>query len=140
MLLTILTIIQTAAADSLAKAKIEQNAQKFNEIDPWGIGIAFVGITVVFLSLLLLYMLFYNITRVLIYHKNRSLRAKGKAVVRKTEEELLTGEINVAIATALHLYFNEIHDRESTVLTINRVARTYSPWSSKIYGLRQYPR
>jgi Na+-transporting methylmalonyl-CoA/oxaloacetate decarboxylase gamma subunit len=140
MLLTILIIIQTAAADSLAKVKIEQNAQKFNEIDPWGIGISFVGITVVFLSLLLLYILFYNITRVLIYHKNKSLKTKGKTVVSKTEEELLTGEINVAIATALHLYFNEIHDRESTVLTINRVARTYSPWSSKIYGLRQYPR
>jgi len=26
------------------------------------------------------------------------------------------------------------------VLTIKKVSRTYSPWSSKIYGLRKTPR
>ncbi|HAH59495.1 MAG TPA: phage tail protein, partial [Bacteroidales bacterium] len=30
----------------------------------------------------------------------------------------------------------ELHDHEDAVLTIKKVARTYSPWSSKIYGLR----
>lgn len=32
------------------------------------------------------------------------------------------------------------HDVENTVLTIRKVARTYSPWSSKIYSLRDVPR
>ncbi|MDD4418111.1 MAG: lamin tail domain-containing protein, partial [Bacteroides graminisolvens] len=31
-------------------------------------------------------------------------------------------------------------DIEDTILTINRVKRNYSPWSSKIYTLRQTPK
>jgi Na+-transporting methylmalonyl-CoA/oxaloacetate decarboxylase gamma subunit len=140
MLLTLLFQVHPAAIDTLTKAKIDQNAQRFNELDPWGVGMAFVGMSVVFLSLLLLYVLFYNLTRLLIIKRKSTLKKKGEPAgkIEKTGE--LTGEVNVAIATALHLYFNEIHDKESTVLTINRVARTYSPWSSKIYGLRQNPR
>ena len=140
MLLTLLFQVHPAVIDTLTKAKIDQNAQRFNELDPWGVGMAFVGMSVVFLSLLLLYVLFYNLTRLLIIKRKSTLKKKGEPAgkIEKTGE--LTGEVNVAIATALHLYFNEIHDKESTVLTINRVARTYSPWSSKIYGLRQNPR
>ena len=41
---------------------------------------------------------------------------------------------------AIHLYYSEMHDKENTVLTIDKVSKTYSPWSSKIYGLRQHPR
>ncbi len=140
MLLTIITLIQNAVADSVAKNKIDQNAQKFLEIDPWGIGITFIGMAVVFLSLLLLYILFYNITRILNRKKNKSVEIESVENPKKTDENLLTGEVNAAIATAIHLYFTEIHDKENTVLTINRVARIYSPWSSKIYGIRQFPR
>lgn len=68
-------------------------------------------------------------------------RAKaGKAeVAEKGEAGLaITGEINAAIAMTIHLYSSELHDAENTVLTINKVSRTYSPWSSKIYGLNRY--
>ena len=41
----------------------------------------------------------------------------------------------VAIAMALHLYYDEVHDNESNVITIKRIERRYSPWSSKIYGI-----
>lgn len=129
-----------AAADSLAKAKIAENSKKFIEIDPWGIGMTFVGMAVVFLSLLLLYMLFFNITKFLNYRLNREQKKKGKEISGKEKVAELSGEVNAAIAMALHLYMNEIHDRESAILTINKVARTYSPWSSKIYGIRQFPR
>ncbi len=33
----------------------------------------------------------------------------------------------------------KLHDVEETVLTITRVKRSYSPWSSKIYTLRETP-
>lgn len=128
------------AADSLAKAKIAENSKKFIEIDPWGIGMTFVGMAVVFLSLLLLYMLFLNITRFLNYKLKRAQKKKGKEISDKEKVAELSGEVNAAIAMALHLYMSEIHDRESAILTINKVARTYSPWSSKIYGIRQFPR
>lgn len=55
-------------------------------------------------------------------------------------EDRLSGEVNAAIAMALYLYSSEIHDQENPVLTMIRVSRTYSPWSSKIYGLRKLPR
>ena len=50
----------------------------------------------------------------------------------------IESEIHAAIAAAIHLYNEELHDEENTVLTINRISRTYSPWSSKIHGLNTY--
>ncbi|NMC38454.1 MAG: hypothetical protein GYA41_09045 [Bacteroidales bacterium] len=41
-----------------------------------------------------------------------------------------------AIAAALYLYFNEMHDEESDIITVKRVSKTYSPWSSKLYSMR----
>ena len=45
-----------------------------------------------------------------------------------------------AIALAIHMYKIEIHDMESLTITLKKVSRIYSPWSSKIYTLRQNPR
>ena len=50
-----------------------------------------------------------------------------------------SGEIFAAIATALYEMSDDNHDIENTVLTIRKVQRAYSPWSSKLYGLRQTP-
>ena len=57
----------------------------------------------------------------------------------KHPKEEMSGEVNPAIAMALHLYQSELHDYENTVLTIQKVSRNYSPWSSKIYTLRKTP-
>ncbi len=135
-------ILQATAAklDSVSAAKIQENADKFTQIDPWGIGMTFVGMTVVFISLLLLYMLFFNITKLLNVKIKKSKKVEGKEPQEKENEQELSGNVGAAIAMALHLYMSELHDKENTVLTINKVARTYSPWSSKIYGLRQNPR
>lgn len=50
------------------------------------------------------------------------------------------GEVYAAIAMALYLYSNELHDQENPVITMIRTSKTYSPWSSKIYSLRRLPR
>lgn len=130
----------TAQVDSITSSKMHQNAEKFSQVDPWGIGITFVGMAVVFFSLLLLYLVFFNVTKLLNYKLKLALKKEGKTTAADVKEEELSGEVNAAIAMAIHLYMSEIHDRENMVLTINRVARTYSPWSSKIYGIRQFPR
>ena len=52
----------------------------------------------------------------------------------------LSDEVSAVIGLALHLYMQQLNDYEKARLTIARVSRTYSPWSSKIYGLRQNPR
>ena len=49
-------------------------------------------------------------------------------------------EIVAAIGLAIHQYLEEMHDYERTVMTIQKVVKPYSPWSSKIYGLRQNPK
>ena len=53
----------------------------------------------------------------------------------------VSAETYAAISMAIHLFMveNEAHDFEDTVLTINKVSKTYSPWSSKIYTLRETP-
>ena len=55
-----------------------------------------------------------------------------------TRPEHDSGEEIAAIVMAIHEHFNA-HDTESTILTINKVKRAYSPWSSKIYNLRTLP-
>jgi hypothetical protein len=48
-------------------------------------------------------------------------------------------EIAAVIALAVHLYITEVREYENAVVTIQQVIKPYSPWSSKIYGLRQQP-
>jgi len=52
-----------------------------------------------------------------------------------TGGEDIPAEVVVAIGVALAKYEQHALEMESAVLTINRVARAYSPWSSKIYGI-----
>lgn len=100
---------------------------------------ATIAMSVVFTSLALLYLIFKTTGS---YFQRKARKAKNvvhmEGVPDKTVEEL-SGEVSAAIAMALHLFHSEIHDEENTVLTIKKVARTYSPWSSKIYTLRKYP-
>lgn len=104
-----------------------------------GIGMTIAGMVVVFSSLLLLFVIFSNTQKILGMFSGDK-KTKAAKVEGQQKKDDLTGEVNAAIATALYFYFQEAHDFENTVLTINRVSRTYSPWSSKIYGLRQNPR
>lgn len=134
----ILALLQTVQADTLLQ-HIQENAEEFEEVDPIGFGLAAVGIAVVFSSLILLYVVFLNISKLIQSRQKKKYMDKGN-VDAASGELKLTGEVNAAIAAALYLYSQELHDLESTVLTINRVSRTYSPWSSKIYGLTQNPR
>lgn len=133
-----LGLIQQVMKDTTA-ATVNKNSHLFQQIDPWGIGMTVIGYVVVFLALLFLYLIFSNLTKILNINVKRSLRSQGKIVEAK-DDLSITGEVNAAIAMAIHLYFAEIHDKENTVLTINKVSRTYSPWSSKIYGLTKNPR
>lgn len=129
----------TQAVTDTSIIKVHRNSELFMKIDPYGVGMTVVGYVIVFIALLLLYTVFSNLTKLLSTNIRRLLRKEGLTI---SEEETfeISGEVNAAIAAALYLYYNELHDQENTVLTINRVSRVYSPWSSKIYSLRQYPR
>ena len=63
----------------------------------------------------------------------------GRIVVEDADHEL-SGEVLAAISAAIYEMEQDVHDIESTILTIDEVKRNYSPWSSKIYSLRQLPK
>lgn len=112
--------------------------------DPAGMVMALTAMSVVFLALISLYIIFKNIGRYMV----RGVQRKEQKAISNMPESVqsaitpeadLIGEEIAAIAIALRRYDEDMHDIESQVLTINRVARAYSPWSSKIYGLRSLP-
>ena len=118
------------------------NAQHSKDLlsnDPSGIGAIMPAFLFVFLALLLLYFLFKIIGHIMTIDARKAkklLEASSPGLAK----ERLSGEVNAAIVMALYLYGNELHDQEDPVITMTKVSRTYSPWSSKIYGLRKSPR
>jgi len=55
------------------------------------------------------------------------------------DNKVITNDQLAAIAIALFKYSECLYHNEIMMLTIDRVSKMYSPWNSKIYGLRQYP-
>jgi hypothetical protein len=60
----------------------------------------------------------------------------GKQQVKDDAPKADPGEVSAAVAMALYLHFGEMHDVESGVVTIKRISKMYSPWSSKLYHMR----
>ena len=124
---------------------IDSNAkmEKFEEHDSDGIGMSISAMSVVFCGLILLYISFKIIGRVSVnLSKRNAMKAKGITDKQEAKEKKLgeaPGEIFAAIAMAMHEMQSDVHDVEDTILTITRVKRSYSPWSSKIYTLRETP-
>ena len=124
---------------------IDSNAkmEKFEEHDSVGIGMSISAMSVVFFGLILLYVSFKVVGTVSVnLSKRNAMKAKGITDKQEAKEKKLgeaPGEIFAAIAMAMHEMQSDVHDVEDTVLTITRVKRSYSPWSSKIYTLRETP-
>lgn len=119
--------------------KIEMFAEK----DENGFAMTLMAMCIVFSALLILCLCFYGISAI-----GASRHAHNKMVASGVENPVVTyreakatadsGEVIAAIVMALHEHLNA-HDVESHILTINKVKRAYSPWSSKIYNMRQLP-
>lgn len=117
--------------------------EKFQDHDGSGIGMSITAMGVVFCGLLLLYICFRFIGKASVsMSRRRAMKSKDITCTEEAKEKKLgeaPGEVFAAIAMAMHESQN-MHDVEETVLTINRVKRSYSPWSSKIYTLREIPK
>ncbi|MDE5677665.1 OadG family transporter subunit [Phocaeicola sp.] len=117
--------------------------EKFEEHDSNGIGLAISAMSVVFSGLLLLFILFKLVGKISVNLSRRNaMKVKGITDKKEAKEKKLgeaPSEVFAAIAMAMHEMQNDVHDVEETVLTITRVKRSYSPWSSKIYTLRENP-
>lgn len=101
----------------------------------YGILISIVGYSVTLVTLALLYNAFRYLPKILHLQVRKRLRRLGHHI--EPDEDLsVKGDEAAAIALALHLYFNELHDEEPTRMTIRKIPKSYSPWSSKIFGMR----
>ncbi|MDX9848357.1 MAG: OadG family protein [Tenuifilaceae bacterium] len=120
----LLTAAHTSAADEFVK------------LDPYGIGMSVMAMIVVMLVLAISAITFQNIDNLIhFFTKLIEKRTKKNPEQPTLEKMQASGNEIAAIAMALHLYRNDLHDNESLTLTINKISRTYSPWSSKIYGI-----
>lgn len=115
----------------------ETSAETFIRIDPTGTLLTIISMFVVFSALFMIFIL-YKIFDVI---ARRGLKIPVPHHRKKQDtEEIFSGEMAAAIAAALYFYQSVLHDIENTKITIKKVSRTYSPWSSKIYGLRKHPK
>ena len=101
--------------------------------------VAIVGYTIVFIALVLLVIVFTNLPKLLHLKLRKKLVKEGKPCA-EVDDLNIESNVNAAIAMALHMHFNQLHDEESNIITIKKVTKNYSPWSSKIYGVMNQPR
>lgn len=94
------------------------------------------GLFIVFGALLILSLFFkFGLPLMLYIYKiiTKGRDKKIKDISIEVNKEF-TGEVAAAISSAIHLYLNDQHDFENPILTIKQAKKSYSPWSSKIYG------
>ncbi|KAA6303519.1 MAG: hypothetical protein EZS26_000070 [Candidatus Ordinivivax streblomastigis] len=117
-----------------------EKIDNFKENDRTGVGMTLTAMGVVFVGLLLLFLIFKSIGRIAVGLTHR--RVMKTAGVTKEQAKGISeqsGDVYAAIAMAIY-EATELHDEENTILTIKNAARHYSPWSSKIYTLREAPK
>ncbi|MDA3871223.1 MAG: OadG family transporter subunit [Candidatus Marinimicrobia bacterium] len=105
--------------------------------------VALSGIIIVMISLLIIYLFIQFISWVIKYYKYRQLKIirkkKNKLRIIKMEDNRPDIEAVLAISTAIHMEMKYKMEEENAILTINKLRRPYSPWSSKILSMRKVP-
>jgi Na+-transporting methylmalonyl-CoA/oxaloacetate decarboxylase gamma subunit len=132
------------AKDSLATAVTQDDVMNkvsfnINNLSSTDVIITVLGYSIVFLALLLLFFTLVNVSKLLKLNLRKRLLKAGKHTTEDNELSI-SGETIAAISTSILLHFQEAHDFENTVITIKKVQSVYSPWNSKLYGLRQTPK
>ena len=134
--------LQTTVTNVVAESnEVVANAEP-KLIEGWAdmLLVAAIGFGVVFVVLVLLIYIMRFMGWVFTRQKKAAkAAATGTPVADDDHEAISDQEIAAAIMTALKLYKSNLHDQESEMITIHRIARAYSPWSSKIHGLTQLP-
>lgn len=94
------------------------------------------GFLIVITALVILFFIFTGVSKAINANWKKASKDESKKVEKVTKGTAVdaNGDIIAAIGLALSLSM-EVHDNEPDEITITRIQRRYSPWSSKIYGL-----
>lgn len=113
----------------------------FRRSDPSGIVMTLTAMGVVFSALVLIFLVLKLFGKIMVSRTNKKEAVHSGVPVAETKSRTTnyTAEEVAAIGMALKMFQEDLHIKEATVITINRVGRMYSPWSSKIHGIRQVP-
>lgn len=111
----------------------------FRQRDKSGVVMTLTAMSVVFSALVLIFLVLKAFTFLMNNEGGKKKKAAAAAAPAAKKASMENEEVVAAIATALDLYRQDLHDREDMVITIQNVGRRYSPWSSKIHGLTALP-
>lgn len=118
-----------------------EKVERFKFHDKLGISMTITSMLVVFIALILLYIVFKLTGKLSVVISNRRKNSTSTVHTEKTpDSNVISGEVLTAIFMAIHEEQSNVHDYEHTVLTFDKINRRYSPWNSKIHGLRQLPK
>jgi glutaconyl-CoA/methylmalonyl-CoA decarboxylase subunit delta len=114
----------------------------------WAAALNLIGFSfsMVFLLLLFIVLVLNILGKTVTYVENAAQRRIQKeaemlmcSAVGKEDNTVssaeISGETLAAISLAMYAYLDDAHDEESNVITMEKVSKRYTPWSSKIYGL-----
>jgi hypothetical protein len=139
------TDVHLAAASENANVS-EKPAEILNFNGPWTSGKVIAWAFVAFIAFVML-LIFFKVIASSIQTGKLKISKSGEnpetvalqVLKLSSSKKKVPEEVYAAIAMALYESNEDAHDIENAILTFYNIARTYSPWNSKIYGLRQIP-
>lgn len=94
------------------------------------------GFLIVITALVILFLIFTGVSKAINANWKKASKDESKKVENVTKGTAVDANDNIIAAIGLALSLSmEVHDNEPNEITITRIQRRYSPWSSKIYGL-----
>lgn len=94
------------------------------------------GFLIVITALVILFFIFTGVSKAINANWKKAPKEESKKVEKVTKGTAVDANDDIIAAIGLALSLSmEVHDNEPDEITITRIQRRYSPWSSKIYGL-----
>lgn len=135
--------VNTIQESELTRKAIQaEKARNAAENDSFGGAITIIAMCIVLSALIVLsvlFLIFGKVSSSVITSKKRKAHGVTAETAEDHHDEIDSGEVIAAIGLALAEHLGQGHDMEDTILTIKRMKKSYSPWNSKIYNLRQTP-
>jgi len=132
--------IENVAETSTFHYHVPKQSERIKESDPVGVGLTIVAICVVFIALVCICFIMKGYGSAIMKIQDRKKRkvAERNNLATPAPSKEIAGEVYAAIAAAIYLYDQDMHDEEETVITIQKVERAWTPWNAKFYNMNKY--